>query len=60
MSNSGNTLFEDVTTIYVGITSLIFSIMDIHGYYVPSKSTRGNFMGYDNVIGLYPMIGKGN
>jgi hypothetical protein len=45
---------------YVGIASLTFSIMDIHGYKVPSKSTRGNFMGYDNVLGLCPMIGKAN
>ncbi len=45
---------------YVGIISLIFSIMDIHGYKVPSKSRRGNSMGYDNVFGLCPMIGKAN
>jgi len=58
--NFGNTLFEDLTMTYVGIASLIFSTMDIHGYKVPSKSTRGNFMGYDNVLGLCPMIGKAN
>jgi len=53
-------MFEDLTMIYIGITSLIFSILDIHGYKVPSKSTRGNVMGYDNVLGLYLMIGKAN
>jgi len=53
-------MFEDLTMIYIDITSLIFSILDIHGYKVPSKSTRENVMGYDNVLGLYLMIGKAN